>query len=429
MIDLSLFSGQRFYVVGLGTTGISAVRALGAAGAQVACWDDYGDHGDHCAHQAQTGQDATALTAPDLVDYSQLTALILSPGIAPSHRAVQAARAAGVDVISDVELLFRAGLKARALGITGTNGKSTVAALCHHVLQTLGIPCALGGNFGPATLALTDPGPEGFVVLELSSYQLELSPGYDLAAACLVNVEVDHLERHGTLANYAAAKARIFKSAQHKFVAGLDRWSQQIATQSGATLLPATHWPAERPQANLIGQHQRQNMAAVSALLTSQGLQEAAVLAAMDSFPGIPHRQQVIAKAGPWLFVNDSKATNVASTASALRAYKDIHWLAGGRAKAGGFDGLRPHLGAVTRAYIYGENAADLSAFCQQAGVPFDRFETLDQAVACALEGAGGTLLLSPAAASWDQYSSFEARGAHFHALLTPYITEHEAAA
>lgn len=431
-LDLSCFSGQSFYVVGLGLSGLSAAGALRDAGACVWVWDD----------RHLPAEWSQAAVTPDALDYSRLHALILSPGIPLTHPrphpVVGRAKAAGVPILSDVALAFRAGLRARALGITGTNGKSTTTALVHHALEALGQRAILGGNFGVPLLDLDDPGPNAFAVLELSSYQLDLSPdGYPLAAACLLNISADHWERHGGLEGYAAAKAQIFKRADRKIVTGNDPASRKIAAQASACLLGPEDWAAFPETRALRGVHNQQNQAAACALLESLGFARQDIVPALESFPGLAHRQEIVGQTARWLFVNDSKATNVDSTARALRAFDDIHWLAGGRGKAGGFAGLTSALSKVCQAYLYGENCTELATFCQNQGLNPQTHETLDQAVAAALHAPGktlpgetlpgGTLLLSPAAASWDQYPSFEARGEHFRRLVQPHLDLMEA--
>ena len=435
MVDLKKFKGETFYLIGLGISGTSAAQALTHAGAEVWVWDDHRKHNADSKHlEGAQGTSAPRKTAlrhchPCDMAYSSLAALVLSPGVPLTHPSVIRARQSGVEIISDIELMFRAGLQARVLGITGTNGKSTVTALISHTLRQLGHKVEIGGNFGPATLDMKDPGPEGFVVLELSSYQLDLSPGYPLAVACLLNVALDHLDRHGSMDAYAYAKSKIFRKAEHKIVTGTDAWSRKIAAQSRATLIAPDNWPKTQMAQTLRGDHQRQNQAAAWAMLASLGFDKEKVLTAMISFPGIAHRQEILGQTDRWLFVNDSKATNVSSTIQALSAFSRIHWLAGGRGKDGGFENLKPFLTQVEKAYIYGENADELARFCQDYGLPSRQFSTLTEAFANAISAAGGTLLLSPAAASWDQYPSYIARGDHFRALVAPYLKNQDVAA
>ena len=412
MIDLSALSHQSFYLVGLGVSGTPTATALRDAGARVAVWDD----------GAIPEVLSTFATPPAEADYAGFDALILSPGIPLTHPAAQGAQAAGLEIIGDVELAFRAGIKARTIGITGTNGKSTTTALVHHTLAELGVPAVIGGNFGPAALTMDDPGEDGFVVLELSSYQLDLSPGYPLDAACLLNITPDHLERHGTLEDYAAAKARIFRNAKTGVITGADAESLAISRQTNIPVLEAADWALYPETPALRGEHNQQNMAATAAMLSDLGFEEGAVRAAMATFKGVAHRQEILGQAGGWTFVNDSKATNVDAAVRALTAFDDIHWLVGGRGKAGGLDDLAPGLPHVTKAYIYGENRAEVAAYCASQDVPHAVFETLDEAVASAMTAQGGTLLLAPAAASWDQYRSFEVRGDAFRSLIQPHL-------
>ena len=410
-MDLSRYKGHTFYIVGMARSGLSTLHALRAAGAIVFAWDD-------------RDVDGVVKTPFNDVPYNELTAVILSPGVPKTHPAAVRAINEEIDLISDVELAFRAGINAQTIGITGTNGKSTVTALTKHVLTALGESVVIAGNFGEPIFDVNDPGETGFIVLELSSYQLELSPGYNLTTACLLNLSTDHLDRHKSMSSYAKAKANIFNRAESGFVLGTDEWCQNIAQKGMAALIDPTSWPPLPDNPALVGNHQRQNCAAVLEMLKYLGFEHNEILTAMDTFPGLAHRQEVIGADKKWLFVNDSKATNPISTAIALKAYTNIHWLAGGQGKDGGLADLNDALKCVEKAYLFGENAPELADLCLMKNVPFKLFDTLAQATATALAENGGTLLLSPAAASWDQYQNFAERGEHFRHLIQTYFRD-----
>jgi len=443
-----LFAGRRFAVVGLGRNGLPAARALLAMGAEVTAWDDRSES------RADTGlplhDPARGLAGFD--------ALVLSPGIphalpAP-HPAVLAARGAGVPILSDAELLFQAvraaGSRARFVGITGTNGKSTTTALLAHILNAAGIESAAGGNLGTPALALPALADAGVYVLEMSSYMLERLSTLRFDAAALLNLSPDHLDRHGDMAGYAAAKRHIFdrQDAGDLAVIGIDDdasagvarslSSPRIATVSGQH--PADVWcdggvlrdrggpilPMGEAAA-LPGPHNAQNAAAAAALAFESGVPRDAVAAGIASFTGLPHRQQRVTVLDGVAWVNDSKATNADAAAWALACYGRLVWIAGGIAKAGGIESLRPLLPRVAYAVLIGRDAPLLAATLADAGVPYIFAGTLDAAVpaarAAALRTGAPVVLLSPACASFDQFASFEARGNRFSELvLTPAL-------
>jgi len=443
-----LFAGRRFAVVGLGRNGLPAARALLAMGAKVAAWDD------RPGVRADTGlplhDPARGLAGFD--------ALVLSPGIphalpAP-HPAALAARGAGVPILSDAELLFQAvrtaGSRARFVGITGTNGKSTTTALLAHILTATGIESAAGGNLGTPALALPALADAGVYVLEMSSYMLERLSTLRFDAAALLNLSPDHLDRHGDMAGYAAAKRHIFdrQDAGDLTVIGIDDDASagvarslsgpRIATVSGQH--PADVWcdggvlrdrggpilPMGEAAA-LPGPHNAQNAAAAAAVALDLGVPRDAVAVGIASFTGLPHRQQRVAVLDGIVWVNDSKATNADAAARALACYGRLVWIAGGIAKAGGIESLRPLLPRVAYAVLIGRDAPLLAATLADAGVPYILAGTLDAAVpaarAAALRTGASVVLLSPACASFDQFAGFEARGNRFSELaLTPAL-------
>ncbi|HYZ64706.1 MAG TPA: UDP-N-acetylmuramoyl-L-alanine--D-glutamate ligase [Acetobacteraceae bacterium] len=442
-----VFGGERYCVVGLGRNGLPVAHALDAMGAQVEVWDDR--------------DDARAAAPFPLRDPEAglrgFTALVLSPGIphrfpAP-HPAATAAIEAGIPIFSDAELLYQAtrrrGSKARFAGVTGTNGKSTTTALLHHMFVSAGWESAAGGNLGTPALALAELGDEGVYVLEMSSYMLERLATLRFDAGALLNLSPDHLDRHGDMAGYVAAKLHIFdrQADGDTAVIGIDD-AESASIAAGMTrrvtvsgLNPADFWcdrgilrdprgplfdMAEAPA--LPGPHNAQNAAGAAALATSLGLGREAIATGLRSFPGLPHRQQRVAVIDGVAWVNDSKATNADATARALACYDRVVWIAGGQAKAGGIETLRPLFARVAHVLLIGRDAPILAATLEKQGVPYSMPGTLEAAVPqartlAAVLGAD-TVLLSPACASFDQFSGFEARGARFAELAVATVRE-----
>ena len=444
MIRIPHESGRPVAVLGLGKSGLTAARALAASGAEVWAWDD-------------DAAKRTQLATTDLYacDWTRPSALVLSPGIPyrfpKPHPVAAKAEAAGCPVIGEVELLFRAQPRARYLGITGTNGKSTTTALIGHLLARAGKRIEVGANLGTPALALAPLAEEGTYVLEMSSYQLELVPSARFDIGVMLNITPDHLDRHGGMAGYAAAKARIFQHQKKDdwAVIGIDdepsrrihdslRGGQHVATlaigravpdaitvqdailrdERGRRVMDLGRAPA------LPGPHNWQNAAAAYATARALGIPESEIIAGIETYPGLAHRQELIAERDGIRFVNDSKATNADATAKALACYDPIYWILGGRPKETGLDGLEPYYPRVARAYLIGEAAADFERRLQAHGVATRQCGTLDRAVAAAVDDAaaehrpGAVVLLSPAAASFDQFSGFEERGNRFRSLV-----------
>jgi UDP-N-acetylmuramoylalanine--D-glutamate ligase len=402
----------------------SAVAALTASGANVAAWDD----GEKA--RAALGGDLTDLHTADL---SRLDAMIVSPGVPHEAPVFQHAVAAGIPVIGDIELFAQARgqlPRHKVVGITGTNGKSTTAALIHHVLVAAGIPARLGGNIGAPILS-EEPLPAGGVyVLELSSFQIDLTFTLDCDVAVLLNITPDHLDRHKTMAAYAAAKARLFamqRPGSAAVIAVDDGYTRSLADEiglepgreghliavTGSRVGDQSGWPA------LQGPHNAQNAAAAIATLRAIGLDDDAIGAGFASYPGLPHRMERVRETGRVAYVDDSKATNPTSTAPALAAFPRIHWIAGGQPKTDELDACLPFLAHVRAAYLIGE-AAPLFGRLLDGKVPVVQSGTLARAVAdaSAAAAAGDTVLLSPACASFDQFTDYAARGAAFRSLV-----------
>ncbi len=396
-------------------------------------------------------------------DWSRFAALVLAPGVPLTHPephwTVRSAQAAGVEIIGDVELFCRERAKsapeAPFVAVTGTNGKSTTTALVAHILKAAARDVAMGGNIGTAVLALEPPSPQRCHVVEMSSFQIELTPTLRPTAGLLLNISPDHLDRHGTMEHYAALKERLVQGAEHPIVGDDDDWCRAIAERlrragrgwvdilsararvphgwfaEGSSLISGAPWtgPAGRFAdlagiGSLRGQHNIQNALAAAAAAMTLGVSAAEVAAALATFPGLAHRLEEIGRLGGTLFINDSKATNADSAATALAAFeRDVLWILGGRAKQGGIASLAPFFPRVARAYLIGE-ATEAFAATLDGKVRYDRCGTLERAVAAATRDAAASgaaapvVLLSPACASYDQYRNFEIRGDAFRALV-----------
>ncbi|MBB4615251.1 UDP-N-acetylmuramoyl-L-alanine--D-glutamate ligase [Novosphingobium taihuense] len=435
MIVSPAFSGKRFAVLGLARSGQASVEALLAGGAEVTVWDSREE--PRAAYEGRC-----TIADPLAIDLTGFAGVVVSPGV-PLNRHPIAAHAAsfGVPVIGDIELFAqaRADLPAhRVVGITGTNGKSTTTMLVHHICKAAGLEARLGGNIGLPVLG-QEPLPEGGVyVLELSSYQIDLTQSLDCDVAALINLSPDHLDRYDGFSGYAAAKARLFEmqSAQHHAVFGCgDEHTLKIAREASAThdagfvhvvqpdiLEGQLAWPS------LQGPHNLQNAAIAVEIARQLGIGEDVWRPALASFVGLPHRMERVAEAGGVLFVNDSKATNPASTAPALGAYPRIHWILGGLPKSDNLDECAPYFDHVVAAYTIGE-AGPMFADILEPVMPVNRSEMMCDAVRQAMEAAqpGDVVMLSPACASFDQFRDFEARGDSFRQIVEALIEDREA--
>ncbi|MDO7842019.1 UDP-N-acetylmuramoyl-L-alanine--D-glutamate ligase [Sphingomonas immobilis] len=447
MITSPAFAGKAYAVLGLARSGAATVRSLVASDAIVVAWDANAERRDTFDNEFfdwASGRDWSSfrdgnvnLVLEDLEHLDNLTidgfdALIVSPGVPLNrHPIAITARAVGTPIIGDIELFAQARADLpphKVVGITGTNGKSTTTALVHHILQTAGIPSLMGGNIGLPILA-QEPLPDGGVyVLELSSYQIDLTFSLDCDVAVLLNITPDHLDRYDGFEGYAASKARLFamQSKGHAAVIGIsDVASAQIARSLSArgedltkiapgVCMDQSRWPS------LQGPHNAQNALAAISVCEALGVSNAAIDAGLASFKGLPHRMEQVATRSGVAFVNDSKATNPESTAPALAAFDRIHWIVGGRAKGAELDACRPHFGHVTHVYTIGEAGPVFAELLRGAGLPVSESGTLAQAVADAAANgqAGDTVLLSPASASFDQFRDFEDRGDQFRKLV-----------
>lgn len=449
MTPATTFAGQKVALFGLGGSGLATIRSLLAGGADVLAWDDNAASRDRARDQG--------ITVTDLreADWSGFSALVLAPGVPLTHPephwTVPLARAAGIAIIGDIEIYCRerAALAPEApfVAITGTNGKSTTTALTAHLLRHAGRDVQMGGNIGTAILSLQPPAPNRVHVIELSSFQIDLTPSLNPSIGILLNLTPDHLDRHGTMENYAAIKERLIAGAELAVVGVDDAYCAAIAERrtgervrihveghgAAAGDVVCSAGTVRGPDgaviaqvsgiASLLGDHNLQNAAAAIAAAQRLGLTADEIAAGLQSFPGLAHRMEPLRRIGPVRFVNDSKATNADSTEKALLAFRDIHWIVGGKAKEGGIAPLAPLFDRVAHAYLIGASS-DAFAATLEGRLPFTRCETLEAATAAAAEAAGASgteapvVLLSPACASYDQFPNFEVRGDRFRALV-----------
>ncbi len=438
MIRSSLWRGKRYAVLGLARSGAATVHALLASGAEVVAWDENEGGRSSFSRHPQVQGDGTPVMADILqTDLTGFAAVVVSPGV-PLNRHPIAAHAAkyGVPVIGDIELFAqaRAELPAhKVVGITGTNGKSTTTALVHHILQTAGVPTTMGGNIGLPILGQEPLPPGGVYVLELSSYQIDLTFTLDCDVAVLLNITPDHLDRYDGFEAYAAAKARLFEmqsSDHHALIASQDEACEQIGQRVfdrnfndhvgpiyQESFADEVTDQSEYP--SLQGPHNAQNISAAKMVGYFLGIDWDRIEQGLRTYPGLPHRMQRIRELNGVLFVNDSKATNADSAAPALAAYPAIRWILGGQAKTAELDACVPHFGHVRSAYTIGA-AGGLFADLLRPYMPVEESVTLAVAVEHAARDAvaGETVLLSPACASFDQFRNFEDRGDAFRQLV-----------
>ena len=449
MIAADTAKGKRIALFGLGGSGLVTARSLLAGGADIVCFDDNPASVEKAASEG--------LPTGDLrkADFSSIDELVLAPGVPLTHPkphwTVELATAAGKPVIGDMELFCRE-RQAKSpdcafIAITGTNGKSTTTALIAHLFRSADRDVQMGGNIGTAVLLLDEPAPDKVYVVECSSYQIDLAPTLDPSVGILLNLSPDHLDRHGTMENYAAIKRRLVENSATAIVGVDDGHSLSAADAlraAGHTVTAISSrgalddgiffddgclWRAQSGSRGklfdmssapaLRGSHNGQNAAAAWAAGESCGLKPDEIRKGLESFPGLIHRMEPLGKVGNVLFVNDSKGTNADAAAKALSSYRDIFWIAGGLAKEGGIEPLQPWFERIARAYLVGEAAPQFSATLG-AAVPYEISGTIEQAVASAARDAAASglaepvVLLSPACASFDQFPNFEVRGEAF---------------
>ena len=456
MIPVTTFAGRQVAVFGLGKSGLLAARSLIAGGAEVVAFDD--------SDKMPADATSAGLKTKNLrqLDWSQVAALVLAPGVPLTHPephwSVKLARKADVEIIGDIELFCRERAKSAPacplVAITGTNGKSTTTALITHLLKSAGRDAQMGGNIGVPVLALAPFAPGRVYVLEISSYQVDLAPSLKSTVGILLNVSEDHLDRHGSMENYAALKMLVPASVEPGGTAVIgvdDRYTREAADRieragkkvvrvsveaplrdglyaEGSRILRATGGKAHALAqlagiGSLRGTHNAQNAACAIAACVALGLDLPAIQFGLATFPGLAHRMQQVGRKGNVLFVNDSKATNADSAAKALASFHDIFWIAGGKPKTGGIESLAEFFPRIRKAYLIGEAANEFAKTLDRK-VPYESSGVLAAAVEAAARDAAASglkepaVLLSPACASFDQYPNFELRGKAFTELV-----------
>ena len=467
MIPVRGVSGKKIVVLGLGRSGQSAALALNTGGAQALCWDDSAD--------ARASAEAQGLAIHDLARreaWEGVAAMIVSPGIPHLYPEpnlwVARAMEAGVPLDNDIGLFFRSlatpewdrfDVAPKVVAVTGSNGKSTTSALIQHCLARAGRDSQLAGNIGRGVLDIDPPGDGGVVVLELSSYQCELARALTPDVAVFTNLSPDHLDRHGGPGGYFAAKRRLFaEGGPDRAIIGIDGaegrflanqlsegvGDDRVIRISAAAKLEGPGWAVFarkgflseirkgrqiasidlRGIRGLPGVHNHQNACAAYSALRSLNIAPKDIETGFKTFEGLPHRSQLVGEKNGVLFVNDSKATNVEAAAMALQAFDRVRWIVGGQMKDGGLDALAPHFGRVAKAYVIGRQARETAL--QLGNCPHEVSETMVRAVASAAAEAtpGETVLLAPAAASFDQYDNFEKRGEDFTAEVQRYLVQ-----
>ena len=459
MTPVTSFSGRHVALFGLGGSGLSTARALLAGGARVSAWDDGAASRERAAAQGVTVVDLSA------ADWTAFDALVLAPGVPLTHPtphwSVEQAQAAGIEIIGDIELFCRERARlapdAPFVAITGTNGKSTTTVLIAHILREAGLDVQLGGNIGVPVLDLEPPSDARVHVIECSTFQIDLAPSLAPHIGILLNLTPDHLDRHGSMENYAAIKERLVASSKlavvgidddycraiHARLEDADRpviaISKERATNTGVTYFEGgfllrqvplggrwclgEHLTDLRKARALRGAHNGQNAAAAFAACEWLDIPHDVIGAGIASFPGLAHRMEDVGHIGSVVFINDSKATNADAAEKALLSFDEIFWIIGGKSKEGGIEPLRPLFPKVRKAYLIGAASDD---FARTLGkdVPFEHCGTLEiatqRAAADAAKNAAreSVVLLSPACASYDQFANFEVRGQAFRTFV-----------
>ncbi|MBY0281821.1 MAG: UDP-N-acetylmuramoyl-L-alanine--D-glutamate ligase [Alphaproteobacteria bacterium] len=435
------FINQAFLILGMARSGQATAGWLKNKGATVFTFDD-----NVLRNQANNG-----VKNINEIPWDSLTAVIQSPGVSFSfpkpHPFTEKAITHNIPILCDINLLSISENQSKFIGITGTNGKSTTTALIGHILNQNKRNAAVGGNIGIPALSLEKADT---YVLELSSFQLEISGSLNLDIGVWLNISEDHLDRHGTMDAYVGTKENIFKGCKSAVISIDDQYSLSVYQKikgiqptisvsikneadvwvsNGILFEGSTYIMDLRALATLKGVHNQQNAATAYAAVRQYGLSPLEITSALENFPGLEHRLEIVGNIGSTLFVNDSKATNADATACALESYKDysIYWIAGGRPKSQGIKPLKEHFPKIKHAFLIGEAQDD---FAETLGkdVSHLKCENLDNALKAAVEKVNqdkkipSVILFSPACASFDQFRDFEERGDTFRNLARSMI-------
>jgi UDP-N-acetylmuramoylalanine--D-glutamate ligase len=418
--------GRPVLVYGLGKSGSALVRALCEAGASLIVGDDNPSNLEQFA-----GYENIDILDMDKLDFSVPACLALAPGIPLTHPKphdiVVKAQKAGLEILCDIELFFRIHSDLKTVAVTGTNGKSTLVSLLSHVLTKACVKNALGGNIGTAVFDLAVEGDNhpDWVVLEMSSYQIDLCPKFRPDIALVINITPDHIDRHGSVEHYAAVKERLLDKSGTAIICSDDTYTREMLARAKANnmreIIEVSYRDAQDTKA-LKGAHNQQNIACVNAIAKKIGLNPDETRSAIESFPGLNHRQYLVRTMGGVDYINDSKATNPASSAMALCCCDNIYWIVGGRRKETGLGGLEEFSDRIKHVFLIGESTDEFSVWFEKYNIKHSVCYTMQSAVdrahIMAQSGGTGVVLLSPACASFDQYQSFEKRGEHFAALV-----------
>ena len=458
MIKIQNRRDQTIALFGLGASGLTTAHALAASGVNVIAWDDSALQRDKAKQESISIHDLYSY------DFTNIDALVLAPGVPFKHMPhpiAQKALVAGRPIMGDIELLIEACPTAKFIGVTGTNGKSTTTTLIGHILRTAGVKNQIGGNLGPPALGLNQPNAEEIIVLELSSYQLDLTRNATLDISVFLNMSPDHLDRHGDMNGYFNAKRQIFRKRQNTIkpqfaVIGIDDGYgrflyRELSAQDGLTVFPISMsknlsdgFYAKNGSlynqtntlicdlnkaANLPGIHNWQNAAAAAAVGHALGIKNQLIADAITNYHGLPHRMENLGVINGVTFINDSKATNSVSTARALACHTNIYWIAGGVAKNEGIEAIKPFLTNIRHAFLIGDAAGtfELELSDKIEVTQCGDLETATQmAYLSASKGLSDNpaVLLSPACASFDQWQNFEVRGDAFKKLVSSIQSE-----
>ena len=419
MITSAAFAGKSYAVLGLARSGVATVEALQASGAEVTAWDN--------REEARAQLMGVRFADPVEIDLTGFAGVVVSPGVPLNRHPIKAHAAKfAVPVIGDIELFAQARASLpphKVVGITGTNGKSTTTALIRHIVETAGLPTLMGGNIGLPIMGRDPLTPNekgvGIYVLELSSYQIDLTYSLDCDVAVLTNITPDHLDRYDGFEGYAASKERLFamqSAGRDAVIAVEDESSRAIASRHHSVEVRSSDANGQEDWPALQGPHNAQNAVVAITVAKALGIAAPAIEQGLRSYPGLPHRMQRIADKKGVLFINDSKATNATATAPALGAYPRIHWILGGLPKTDHLDDCAPYFDHVVAGYTIGQAGTMFADILRKAGKMVTESGTLDRAVqdAAAAARPGEVVMLSPACASFDQFSDYEARGDAF---------------